>query len=205
MEFAWPTGLDPTRSFLSELDAAHRPHREFYAASDLITAICAILASLILLLPRPAVSGAATRTAATAFGIFGVGTIADVLAPIECIPGIDRHCHTSPPGILPQLHHLHAFTSSVAFFAIFATMIAAGIAAYRHRIWAPVRTVGAVLFVVVAVSTVWMLAADGFSGDYRLGLAQRIQIGGMTLWLVVWGYALAAPPRGAESSTRVRT
>lgn len=190
-EFAFPSPLDPMRSFLSELDAAHRPHREIYVAGDLITATCALLAAAVLQFPRPAVRGVIPRIAIGALAVFGAATLADALLPIECIPGIDAGCPAEATGLLPQLHHQHALTSTLAVFAIFTAMIAATLAAFRGTSWPLLRTVGAVLLVGTAMSTVWMLAADNLNGDFRLGLAQRIQVGGMSAWLLLSGWSIA--------------
>ncbi|WP_419228673.1 DUF998 domain-containing protein [Gordonia sp. CPCC 205515] len=195
LEFFWSTPLDPLRSFLSELDAAHRPHRGVYVAGDITTAITSLAAGLLLLLPRPLFGGWKAITAVVALAAFGASTLADALLPIECIPGIDPGCPVEPSGLLPQLHHVHALTSTLAVFSIFTAMIAATVTSYRDRIWPLLRTAGLVVLVIVVVSTVWMLAADNAHGDFRLGLAQRIQVGGMTVWLVLWGVAIALAVR----------
>ncbi|MGC4934821.1 DUF998 domain-containing protein [Gordonia sp. DT30] len=200
LAFFWPSPLDPLRSFMSELDAAHRPHRDVYVAGDVTTAVCAMLAGVVMFFPRPAVAGAYARAAAIALAVFGVATITDALSPIECIPHVDPDCPSEPSGLLPQLHHIHALTSSVAVFAIFAAMILGVVAAWRTRVWPLLRLFGLAILVVISVATVWMLAADGISGDWLLGLAQRIQIGGMSLFLVVWGVSVARQRRPADST-----
>ena len=191
LEFLWASPLDPMTSFLSELDAAHRPHRGVYVAGDVITGTSAILACVLMLIPRPQVRGVVPLTTVIAFGAFGASTVADALLPIECIPGIDPNCPSEPSGLLPQLHHVHALTSTLAVFSIFITMIAGTIAAHRDQIWPLLRRVGLAVFVIVALATIWMLAADNLHGDFRLGLAQRIQVGGMTVWVVLWAVAVA--------------
>jgi hypothetical protein len=192
LEFLWPSPLDPLRSFLSELDAAHRPHREVYVAGDVTTSCAAMLAALVMLIPRPLVRGFPAICAVVALGAFGASTIADALLPIECIPGVDAGCPSEPSGILPQLHHVHALTSTLAVFSVFTVMIAAVVAAFRDGVWPMLRVAGTIVFAIVVVATVWMLVADNLSGDYRLGLAQRIQVGGMTVWLIIWGWSIAA-------------
>ncbi|GAB92160.1 hypothetical protein GORHZ_164_00535 [Gordonia rhizosphera NBRC 16068] len=193
LEFLWSSPLDPLRSFLSELDALHRPHRDVYVAGDVIAACCAMLAAALLLLPRPHFRGFPAITAVIALAMFGVSTISDALLPIECIPGVDPGCPSEPSGLFPQLHHIHALTSTLAVVSIFAVMIAATVSAFRDRIWPQLKMVGTVALGVIGVSTAWMLAADNLGGDFVLGLAQRIQVGGMTVWLVIWGVALATP------------
>jgi len=56
------------------------------------------------------------------------------------------------------------------------------------------RTLGLALFIVTAVTTAWMLIADNLAGDYQLGTAQRIQVGGMSLWLIALAVAVWRSP-----------
>lgn len=205
LEFFWATPLDPLRSFLSELDAAHRPHREVYEAGDIITACTSITAAALLLFPKPLFRGWRPITAVVALAAFGASTLADALLPIDCIPGVDPDCPVEPSGLLPQLHHIHALTSTLAVFSIFTVMIAATVAAYVDRLWPILRTWGLTVFVIMSVSTVWMLAADNAHGDFRLGLAQRIQVGGMSVWLVIWAVAIVLEVRRLQASTPLVT
>lgn len=207
MEFAWADSLDPMRSFLSELDAANRPHRDIYVVGDVTTGICALVAALLLLVPHRTFRGRTATTAVLALAVFGAATIADALLPIECIPGVDAGCPREPSGLLPQLHHIHALTSTVAVFAIFTVMVAAGVSALRSTssggtVWPVLRRIGNTVLVVVALATVWMLVADNLSGDFRLGLAQRIQVGGMSVWLMLWGWAVLSSRDGGRSTDR---
>ncbi|WFP24702.1 DUF998 domain-containing protein [Gordonia hongkongensis] len=236
LEFAWADSLDPMRTFLSELDVANRPHRDIYVVGDVTTGVCALVAALLLLVPRPpfprwlsrhrAERGAESKppgdldrlgqregdatsvfrdrtatTAVIALAVFGAATIANAQLPIECIPGVDPGCPGEPSGLLPQLHHIHALTSTVAVFAIFTVMVAAGVSAVRTTpdgpVWPVLRWVGNAVLVIVALATVWMLLADNLVGDYRLGLAQRIQVGGMSVWMVLWGWAVVGS-RGVD-------
>lgn len=199
LEHVWAGGLDPMRSFLSELDAAGRPHRLVYVVGDITTAVAALVAMATLLLPRPLVTGYRAVTAVIAFGCFGASTLADALLPIECIPGVDAGCAVEPSGMFPQLHHVHALTSSLAVISLFTTMIAATLAAFHAGRWRQLRTVGGVLLGVIVVATAWMLIADNLPGDYRLGLAQRIQVGGMSLWMITWAVAVGGRPRPTSS------
>lgn len=202
LDYFLHSGLDPMRSFLSELSSAHMPHRNVYVAGDVLTGIFSILAAGGLLFPPRLVRNRFSVTAAVAVGLFGASTIADALMPIECIPGRDAGCADQSRGLLPQLHHIHALTSSLAVFGIFIAMIAASLAAWRARDWQWLRYGGGLVFVIVVLATVWMLGADRLGGDYRLGLAQRIQVGGMSLWLVFWGVAVASWQAGGPTPRR---
>lgn len=190
LDYVLHSGLDPMRSFLSELASGRMPHRSVYVAGDVLTGSLALLAAAGLLLPPTPVRNRFSITAAVAIGVFGASTIADALMPIECLAGRDPGCPAESRGLLPQLHHIHALTSSLAVFGIFVAMAAASLAAWRRRDWPWLRFGGGVVFGIVVLATVWMLGADRLDGDYRLGLAQRIQVGGMSVWLAFWGVAV---------------
>jgi hypothetical protein len=43
-----------------------------------------------------------------------------------------------------------------------------------------------------------MMIADNLTGDYKLGIAQRIQVGGMSLWLVALAVTVWRSPMRPE-------
>nr|WP_296780381.1 DUF998 domain-containing protein [Rhodococcus sp. (in: high G+C Gram-positive bacteria)] len=189
-EFFLDTGLDPTHSFLSELDAADQPYKHFFSTADLITGLLLIAAAgLGLFMPRRRL----TTTGWIAIAIFGAATIADSQLPIECVAENDPTCPVEPSGLFPQLHHIHALTSTIAVFAVFTAMVAFTVAAFRYRILPLLRTAGLAALVVTSVATAWLMIADNLPGAYSLGVAQRIQVSGMSLYLVVLGFAIIRP------------
>ncbi len=185
LEFVLNVGLDPADSFLSELDAVGRPYRGVFSVADMITGLLVVVAATaaVLTLRRRRLS----TTGWIALAVFGGATIADAALPIGCIPTPDHPCGGSPGGLFPQLHHIHALTSTVAVNAIFVAMIAFTVAAYRYRRWPWLRTAGLAILITCSIATAWMLIADNLPGDYELGVAQRIQVGAMSLWLVTLG------------------
>lgn len=187
-EFFLDTGLDPAHSFLSELDAADQPYRHFFSTADLVTGILLIAAAGLGL-------GVLQRTRFTttgwiAIGVFGAATIADSQLPIECVAEDDPTCPVEPSGLFPQLHHVHALTSTIAVFAVFTAMVAFTVAAFRYRTLPLLRTLGLAVLVLTSVATAWLMIADNLPGSYGLGVAQRIQVSGMSLYLVVLGFAV---------------
>lgn len=186
-EFFLHTGLDPTRSFLSELDARDQPYRELFSTADVVTGSLMIVAAVLGFFATPRRRLVVTGWVAS--GIFGISTIADAKLPLECVAADDPSCPIEPSGLFPQLHHLHALTSTIAVFAIFTVMIAFTLAAFRYRLYPLLRTLGLVVVVVTTLATAWLLIADNLPGEYGLGIAQRIQVGGMSAYLVVLGCA----------------
>lgn len=202
LEFFLDTGLDPVTSFLSELDAENQRYRGVFGNADVVSAVLLLIAAALGLLTTP--RRALYITGWTALAVFGIATIADTSFPLECS---GQNCPASAPGgLLPQLHHIHALTSSVAVFAIFTVMIAFTLGAFRYRELAVLRSFGLAVLVLTSLATVWMLATNGIavSGGRNLGLgiAQRAQVLGMTLWLCLLAYSVARwnPGRSPESS-----
>ncbi|OZF05725.1 DUF998 domain-containing protein [Rhodococcus sp. 14-2470-1a] len=195
-EFFLDTGLDPAHSFLSELDAADQPYRHFFSTADLVTGVLLIVAGAAgLTLPRRRL----TNVGWSALVVFGAATIADSQLPIECVAGNDPSCPVEPSGLFPQLHHIHALTSTVAVFAVFTAMVAFTVAAFRYRILALLRTVGLVVLIVTSLATAWLMIADNLPGSYGLGIAQRLQVTGMSLYLLTLGFAVRARLRSADT------
>ncbi len=192
LQFALPIDLDPVDTFLSELDAEGKPYREVFATADLIVGATLTTAALagLLLFPRRRL----TTTGWIALFCFGAATIADVLLPLrDCAPG-ERGCGGSRE-LFPQLHQPHALTSTLAVTSIAVAALAFGLAAFRHRRWRVLREFGLVVLVIGALATAWMLVADHLPGNYALGIAQRIQVGAMSLWLIALAVAVLAEGR----------
>ncbi|WP_338887166.1 DUF998 domain-containing protein [Rhodococcus sovatensis] len=187
-EFFLDTGLDPAVSFLSELDAADQPYRHFFSTADLLTGIMLIAAAALGL--TAFMRRRLTITGWIAIGIFGAATIADSQLPIECVAANDPSCPVEPSGLFPQLHHIHALTSTIAVFAVFTAMIAFTAAAYRYRTLPLLRTMGLTVLAVTSLATAWLMIADNLPGSSGLGIAQRIQVSGMSAYLVVLGLAV---------------
>jgi hypothetical protein len=89
--------------------------------------------------------------------------------------------------MLPQLHSIHALTSTIAVNALYVTMIAFTLAAWHCRYLRTLWTWGLAAMLGCATGTAWMLIADNLNGDYALGIAQRLEVGAMSLWLVILG------------------
>ncbi|MBF6071879.1 DUF998 domain-containing protein [Nocardia farcinica] len=192
LQFVLPVHADPVHSFLSELDAEGKPYRTVFAAGDVLTGALLIPAGLagLLLFPRRPL----TTLGWAALTVFGAATIADALIPLrDCAPG-EPGCG-GPRELFPQLHQPHALTSTLAVTAIAVAVAAFSLAAFRYRRWRVLREFGIAAFLAGAVATVWMLVADRLPGEYALGIAQRIQVGAMSVWLLTLAVAVLVEAR----------
>ncbi|MBF6173411.1 DUF998 domain-containing protein [Nocardia blacklockiae] len=187
LEFVLPIGLNPVDSFLSELDADGRPYGWVFSAADTIAGTLALAAALggLFAYSRRRLS----TVAWVALGCFGASTIADAQWPIQPCS------HNCDNGLFPQLHQVHALTSTLAVTSIFVAMIAFSVAAFRYRRWPILRHSGLWILVLGSAATAWMLIADNLPGDYALGIAQRIQVGSMSLWLIALAVQIGVAER----------
>jgi hypothetical membrane protein len=196
LEFVLPIRLNPVRSFLSELDADGHSYAWVFTAGDTVTGVLALLAGIggLYAFSRRRLS----TIGWVALAWFGGSTIADAQWPL-------RSCHPDPcppsdDGLFPQLHQIHALTSTLAVTSIFLAMVAFSAAAFRYRRWPVLRHSGLWILMLGSAVTAWMLVADNLPGNYALGVAQRIQVGTMSLWLVALGVQIWV----AERSPAVR-
>ncbi|WP_054816910.1 DUF998 domain-containing protein [Nocardia arizonensis] len=193
LEFALPIDVDSVNAFLSELDAEGKPYREIFSTGDTIAGALMIPAALggLLLFTRRAL----TTVGWIALFCFGAATIADVLLPLhDCAPG-ESGCGTGGSELFPQLHQPHALTSSLAVTGIAVAIFAFSLAAYRYHRWRILREAGVAILVIGSAATIWMLVADNLPGDNALGIAQRIQVGSMSLWMITLAAAVVLEGR----------
>ncbi|MFD4357225.1 DUF998 domain-containing protein [Nocardia sp. NPDC058518] len=192
LEFALPIDTDPVNDFLSELDAEGKPYREVFATADKVAGLLLIPAALggLLVFQRRRL----TTIGWAALLCFGASTIADALLPLhDCAPD-DTTCG-GDSGLFPQLHQPHALTSTLAVTSIAVAAFAFSAAAYRYHRWRILREFGVAVLVLGSAATIWMMVADNLSGSYALGIAQRIQVGTMSLWLLALATAVLIEAR----------
>jgi hypothetical protein len=118
--------LDPTTSYLSELAARDQPLRLLFAGADLVGAVGAALAALLLVRrhDRPASSWA--RAVPVLLLVFGAATVADVLSPMACAPSVDAACaRAEQRWELGVGHAVHDVTSSIATVAAVGLCVSA--------------------------------------------------------------------------------
>ncbi|MFF9013881.1 DUF998 domain-containing protein [Streptomyces sp. NPDC014870] len=189
------TGLDPVRSYVSELMATDQPHGDFFRASDLTAGILVLAAALTALWnTRRAATGprglGLVRAGWGAVALFGAATAADSRLPLSCTPTAAPACAArEDAGLVPFTHTAHAVSSALAMAAAVAAMLLLTYAARRHRMWRPLATAGPVLVALELAATVWTLAAvaafEAGHGTWALGAGQRLQVLLVAVWLGV--------------------
>ncbi|WJV49161.1 DUF998 domain-containing protein [Streptomyces flavofungini] len=198
LEAFLPTGLSPLRSYVSELAAEDQPYGTFFRSLDFAAGVL-VCAGAVLALLRPARTAGLPRGLAllstlgwVGVAVFGAATAADSRLPLSCAPTADAACAARErAGLVPTAHSAHAVSSSVAVAGALVGMVLLTVVVRRAGARGDVRTGGllAVLLGVELAATVWTLAAvaafDAGHGTWGLGVAQRLQLLTIAVWLVV--------------------
>ncbi|WP_084478512.1 DUF998 domain-containing protein [Nocardia jejuensis] len=196
LEFMLPIPSDPTNTFLSQLAEKGAPFRWVFTTGDTVSGALLLVAGIggLLLFSRRLYSNIGW----IALACFGASTIMDAQMPLQpddpTVP--KRYVDT---GLFPQLHQIHALTSTLAVFSIYIAMIAFSVAAFKYKRWPILRHTGLWILIVGSAVTAWMLIADNLPGNYGLGIAQRIQVGAMSLWLIALAVQILVAERDSSS------
>ncbi|MFF5936499.1 DUF998 domain-containing protein [Streptomyces sp. NPDC012508] len=198
------TGLDPVRTYVSELAATDQPLGGLFRATDLTAGLLVLAAATTALLAtrrQPTDSGRPRPRRLVLVGwfalaLFGAATAVDSRLPLSCAPTADPACAArEASGLVPGTHTAHAASSGLAMAGALAAMIALTLAARRYRIWRPLSRTGAVLVALELAATVWTLTAvaafETGGGTWALGVGQRLQVLLVALWLAVLAVSVA--------------
>lgn len=183
------TGLDPVRTYVSELAAADQPFGGLFRATDLAAGLL-VLAGALTGLAVTRRHGPWALGGWIALAVFGAATAADSQLPLSCAPTADPECAArETAGLVPATHMAHAVSSSLAMTGAVAAMIALTVAARRYGHWGPLARTGPALVVLELAATVWTLAAvaafEAGRGTWSLGVGQRLQVLLVAVWLAV--------------------
>lgn len=193
--------LNGLRSYVSEVAATGQPYAHFFRATDLLAGTCFVVGAVLW--------WRATRTrsrfAQAWFGgmiVLGAATMCDALLPLSCSPTGDAACaYREASGLVPFTHLAHAYSSGIAGTGGAVAVLAWGTWVLRGRCDGALSTARPLTVAAFAagstylIASVWTLAAMAISDpDLYLGVAQRLQIAGLTAWLVL--IALPVPASG---------
>ncbi|PSM41300.1 DUF998 domain-containing protein [Streptomyces dioscori] len=180
------TGLPPTHTYVSELAATNQPYTTLFRTTDLLagTLVCAAAATMS--------AGRIPRTARAALFLFGAATAVDSRLPLSCTPTTDPECAANETAALvPWTHSAHTVSSTVALCGILVAM------ATLTR----TTRMGPALLALELAATAWTLAAiaaleTGHAG-WGVGIAQRLQVGVIAIWLGALAVSLLHAPEPA--------
>ncbi|MFE4614930.1 DUF998 domain-containing protein [Streptomyces sp. NPDC056747] len=203
LEVLVATGLDPVRTYVSELAAADQPLGGLFRATDLAAGLLVLAGALAGLAAtrRPRRHEPWALGGWIALAVFGAATAADSRLPLSCAPTADPECAArETAGLVPATHLAHAVSSSLAMTGVLAAMVALTVAARRYGHWRPLARTGPALVVLELAATVWTLAAvaafEAGKGTWSLGAGQRLQVLLVAVWLAVLAGSLR--PRRAR-------
>lgn len=192
--------LSPLHSYVSEIAAQGEPYALLFRSTDLLAGtsfvvgavLCGRLGAPLSLYARLSLFGVV---------IMGASTICDALMPLSCTPTADPACLArEQAGLVPFAHVAHGFTSGLAGTGAVVAVVSWIVWRLREKPdTAHPSTVAAAAVAsgVFVIATIWTLAAMAMPGHLYLGLAQRLQIVSITMWLVLLA-ASQLRPRAAR-------
>ncbi|MDI3424212.1 DUF998 domain-containing protein [Streptomyces luteolus] len=194
LEAVLATGLDPIRTYVSELAAESQPLGGLFRATDLATGLL-VCAGAALALVRLRPNSWWFRVGWAGLLLFGAATAADSRLPLSCAPTADPDCAArEAAGLVPATHTAHAISSSLAVAGALVGMVVLTAAARRHRVWQALARIGPWLVGLELAVTVWTLSAiaafESGHGTWLLGLGQRAQVLLIAGWLALLAYGI---------------
>ncbi|MBW3084083.1 hypothetical protein KEM60_00266 [Austwickia sp. TVS 96-490-7B] len=191
-----PDGIDPVRSYASELAADDQQGSTFFRAADLMAGTSVALAGGVTALNRR--RSRWVTTGWWALALFGLSTVIDSGAPLSCAPTVDEQCAArEAAGDVPWLHLVHTGSSVSASVALLvAVVMLTPIVVPRLRRWSQIA--GTILVAAAAgylVATGWAMmeisrASIEWPWPSLLGIAQRTQLTCASAWLATLSVAL---------------
>ncbi|MFE1802677.1 DUF998 domain-containing protein [Streptomyces sp. NPDC059517] len=197
------TGLPPAHTYVSELAATNQPYTTLFRTTDLLagTLVCAAVATAAATATLSA--RRIPRTARAALLLFGAATAVDSRLPLSCTPTTDPECAArETAALVPWTHSAHTVSSTVALCGILVAM------ATLTR----TARMGPALLALELAATAWTLAAiaalEAGHDGWGVGIAQRLQVGVIAIWLGALAVSLRHAPepaaRGALRAADVR-
>jgi uncharacterized membrane protein YidH (DUF202 family) len=120
---------------------------------------------------------------------FGLVSIADAWFRLDCAPSGSTSCALHErAGFVSADHKNHAVTSTLAIFLVIGSIAALLVAARRYGWGREAWRVGIPLLAIQVVTSILTLVF-AVGGSYE-GISERIQVGGVSAWLVLLGWLL---------------
>ncbi|MDI3405980.1 DUF998 domain-containing protein [Streptomyces cavernicola] len=200
LEAVLATGLDPIRTYVSELAAESEPLGGLFRATDLVAGLL-VCAGAAWSLARLAPHTPWFRVGWAGLLLFGAATAVDSRLPLSCTPTADPECAArETAGLVPATHTAHAISSSLAVTGALIGMVVLTAAARRHRTLPALARLGPWLVGLELAVTLWTLSSvaafQAGHGTWLLGLGQRAQVALIAGWLALLAYALARRAEG---------
>ncbi|MFF1447072.1 DUF998 domain-containing protein [Streptomyces sp. NPDC058274] len=204
LEAVLATRLAPARTYVSELAAQNQPYGLLFRTTDLVAGVLLWAGGLWALLRLPS-RGRWGTAGWSALVLFGTATAVDSRLPLSCAPTVDAGCaEREHAGLVPVTHTAHATSSALAVCGVLLAMLTLTHTARRAAPGSLLARLGPALVLLELAATVWTLAAvavlEEAHGDWSLGIAQRLQVGLIAVWLGVLAVSVARA--GARATGR---
>ena len=184
--------LDPVNSMISELEVPGQPFSWFFRGASLLSGLAAFAFALGL---RPRIpAGRSGQWGIVALALYGLAGAADALFPMDCAPSASVVClRADEAQPMSWLYQAHAWFDVAGSIAVLVSLWFLGRHLVQHPEWrrasAVTRAGFAGLAAVTAVVTV--MSARYLPG---VGVVQRIEVLGVSGWLLVLALAVRRRP-----------
>jgi len=178
-----PATLDPLTSLVSELEARDQPGSGFFRLTSLLFGLAVVV--LAAGLRRRLPPGRAGVAGCWALAVYGLGSVVDALAPLDCAPSADARCRRlEAADPVSWFHQGHTYSGVVGLLAFFASLLLLGRHLAGRPGWRRASLLGRAGFLwfglySAGVAAMTVLFTPG------LGVAQRLQILVCSCWLAV--------------------
>lgn len=186
-------GLDPGRSYVSELAALDQPHGLLFRVVDAAVGLVVVVAGVHLARGSRV---RAVRGAGGALTAFGVATVLDVAAPMTCAPSAEPACAAADAARSAVAFGVHELTSIVANGAAVVAVVLLVAARSRGRTARQPATVfegvllAGLLLVAVPGLVVVLEETVGLGLGEVIGYVQRVQVLALSAVLVAVGLVI---------------
>ena len=188
MYCSWPLGyaLNPvvgSKGLASELEAINQPYNWLFALFDIISGVLVVLAAALIWRSMRGKRSRWLLGVLISYTIFGIGTVADALLPMQCVPSVGR-C----PGVgTDPMLVLHGVASIAAAFFLFVSVV---LVWYRHHNLGQSVFMSAVvsawaLFGIMSVAYFFVPGPGNLSQHYFITLC--------SFWVIVLPYTVGMP------------
>lgn len=184
--------LDPVNSMISELEVPGQPFSWFFRGASLVSGLAAFVFALGLLPRIPA--GRAGQLGGAALALFGLAGAADALFPMDCAPSASVVCFRADADQpLNWLSSAHTWFDVAGSVAMLISLWFLGRHPMQHPEWRRASAVTRAGFAGLAAMSVVLtvMSARYLPG---VGMVQRIEVLGVSAWLLVLALAVRRRP-----------
>ena len=180
--------LDPVNSMISELEVPGQPLSWFFRGASLLSGLAAFVFAVGL---RPRIpAGRLGQAGCVALALFGLAGAADALLPMDCAPSASVVClRADMDGPMSWPYQAHTWFDVAGSLAVLVSLWLLGRHLVQHPEWRRASAVTRAGFAgLAAVSVVLTVMSARYLPG--VGVVQRVEVLGVSVWLLVLALAV---------------